>query len=215
MDTLYSPYAILKELDSGDVLASRNASERIYPASLTKIMTALLAIENTPELDQPILIPEDIFSALYISHASVAGFQPGETVSGRDLLYGMLLPSGAECCLAFADSIAGSEKAFTALMNQKAEELGMKNTHFINATGLHEEGLYSTAEDISTLLAYALGKEEFRKVFTTSSYTTSPSDIHPDGIILTSSMFQSLDSASISGGLFYSRFLRKEEFPII
>lgn len=200
MDTLYSPCAILKELDSGDILASRNASERIYPASLTKIMTALLAIENTPDLDQPIRLTEELFSELYFRHASVAGFQPGESVKGRDLLYGILLPSGAECCLAFANAISGSEEAFTILMNRKAEELDMKNTRFANSTGLHEEGLYSTAEDLSILLAYALGNEEFRKVFTTSRYTTSPTDIHPDGITFTSSMFQSLDSASIPGG---------------
>ena len=126
MDTLYSPCAILKELDSGDILASCNASERIYPASLTKIMTALLAIENTPDLDQPIRLTEELFSELYFRHASVAGFQPGESVKGRDLLYGILLPSGAECCLAFANAISGSEEAFTILMNRKAEELGMK-----------------------------------------------------------------------------------------
>lgn len=76
MDTLYSPCAILKELDSGDILASRNASERIYPASLTKIMTALLAIENTPDLDQPIGLPEELFSELYFRHASVAASSP-------------------------------------------------------------------------------------------------------------------------------------------
>lgn len=130
----------------------------------------------------------------------MAGFQPGEEASARDLLYGILLPSGAECCLAFADHIAGSERDFVGMMNRKADQLGMENTHFCNSTGLHEEDHYSTAEDIAILLRYALANEEFRKAFTTSRYSTSPTDLHPDGFTFSSSMFQYMDTPQIPGG---------------
>ena len=96
------------------------------------MMTILLAIEAEPDLDKQVTLPEDIFPALQIEKASMAGFAPGETVTVRDLLYGAMLPSGAECCETLARLVSGSEDNFAALMNQKAAELGMKNTHFTN-----------------------------------------------------------------------------------
>ena len=200
VEKLYSPYCILEQLDTGEILASRQKGTRIYPASLTKIMTAILAIENTPDLDQTIPLPDSLFYSLYVQNASMAGFQPGEEARGRDLLYGILLPSGAECCLAFADNIAGSERDFVGMMNRKADQLGMENTHFCNSTGLHDENHYSTAEDIAVLLRYALNNEEFRKVFTASRYSTSPSALHPDGFTFYSSMFQYMETAQFPGG---------------
>lgn len=197
---LYSPYAILVDLDSGSVLEEHNAQERIYPASLTKIMTAILAIENTADMEEIITVPSDFFDALYVEEASMAGFQPGERARLKDLLYGILLPSGAECCMTFADRIAGSEEAFTGMMNQKAEELGLKNTHFCNVTGLHDPDHYSTVEDISILLQYALKNDYFRAAFTSSRYSTIPSDYHPEGFTFFSTMFQYMDSAQVTGG---------------
>lgn len=200
LDTLYSPHAILTDLDSGKVLGSHNEQEKIYPASLTKIMTAILAIEHTQDLDEWMTMPVDIFQELYVENASMAGFQPGESVCLKDLLYGILLPSGAECCLAFADRIAGSEEAFVKMMNEKAKEIGMDHTHFRNATGLHDSEHYSTVNDISALLQYALKNEDFKTAFTTSRYTTLPSDQHPDGITFYSTMFQNMDSSKVTGG---------------
>lgn len=153
---LYSPYAVLMDLDSGTVIAEQKGRERIYPASLTKIMTALVAIENLPDQEETITLPTELFSMLLIRHASLAGFEPEEQVCIKDLFYGILLPSGAECCIACADRIAGSEDAYAALMNEKAEQLGLTGTHFCNSTGLHEKKHYSTAEDMAKLLRYAL-----------------------------------------------------------
>lgn len=197
---LYSPNAVLWDLTGNTILAEYRSREKIYPASLTKIMTAILAIENTDDLEKKMIMPSDIFWKLYIEGASMAGFQPKEEVQLRDLLYGMLLPSGAECCLAFADEIAGSEKAFVKLMNQKALELGMNDTHFCNATGLHEEDHYSTVKDIAVLLQYALLNEEFRAAFTSSSYSTQSTEQHPGGFTLHSTMFEDLDSPEVPGG---------------
>lgn len=200
LEHLYSPYAILVDLESGKVLASHNGQDRIYPASLTKIMTALLAIENTDNMDESMTMPEDLFQELYAEDASMAGFLPGENVYMRDLLYGILLPSGAECCLAFAERIAGSEEAFVDMMNQKAAELGMVNTHFCNCTGLHNPEHYSTVEDMSVLLQYALKNDMFKTVFTTSRYSVYPSNCHPDGFTFYSTMFQGMDSPVVTGG---------------
>lgn len=197
---LHSPYMILVDLESGEVLSERNARDRIYPASLTKIMTVILAIENTENMDEVITLSSDIFQNLYEENASVAGFEPDETVRLQDLLYGILLPSGAECCLAFADKVAGSEEAFVELMNRKAESLGMENTHFCNVTGLQNPDHYSTAKDISILLQYALKNGSFKEAFSCRSYTTTSSKQHPEGITFYSTMFEKLGDAEVTGG---------------
>ncbi len=198
LNTLYSPYAVLVDLESGNVLAEQNSTERMYPASLTKIMTALIAIEETEDMEQTTTLPSDIFPSLYEENASLAGFQPGETVTWKDLLYGVMLPSGAECCLTFARQIAGSEGAFVDLMNKKAEELGMNDTHFSNATGLQDKKHYSTVRDIAVLLRYALENETFRQVFTARRYSVPPTAYHSEGFTFYNTMFQAMDNAGIS-----------------
>lgn len=108
LEGLISPEAVLMDADSGEVLAAKNADASIYPASMTKVMTALLVLEATPDLDTPVTLPGEIFTALQTEKASMAGFLPGETATVRDLLYGALLPSGAECCEALAREVSGS-----------------------------------------------------------------------------------------------------------
>lgn len=200
LSRLYSRCAVLTDASTGEILAEKAGRERIYPASMTKIMTALLAIEYTENLDQTVTVPEEIFPALYAGDASMAGFQPGEEASLRDLLYGILLPSGAECCQTFAMRISGSEEAFAGLMNQKAEKLGMDGTHFCNSTGLHEEDHYTTAADMAVLLRYALNNPVFREVFTSASHTVGPTNLHPQGFTFTSTMFSQMDSPMVNGG---------------
>ena len=151
LDGLNSPHAILLRADSGEVLAEKDADSTIYPASMTKMMTALLAIEANPDLDTPVTLPEEIFPALQAQNASLAGFQAEETATVRDLLYGAMLPSGAECCETLAREVSGSEEAFVARMNQKAAELGMTATHFCNPTGLHDPEHVSTVRDMARL----------------------------------------------------------------
>ncbi len=197
---LNSPNAVLMDAETGDILEGYHSGKRIYPASLTKIMTAVLAVEYTEDMEEVITLPSGFFQKLYGENASMAGFEPGEQVRLKDLLYGILLPSGAECCLAFAERIAGSEEEFVSLMNEKAKELGMKDTRFCNSTGRHEEGHYSTAEDIAVLLQYALKNDRFREAFTSESYHTMSSETHPEGFTFTSSMFRHLDGTEISDG---------------
>ncbi|MBU5426867.1 D-alanyl-D-alanine carboxypeptidase [Tissierella pigra] len=200
VDDLYSSNAILISLDDNEILLDKSSDERIYPASLTKIMTAIVAIENLPDLDEEIYLSEDMFEKLYSENASMAGFLPNEKVPAIDLIYGVLLPSGAESCIGLADAIAGSEKSYVKLMNEKAEELEMNDTHFINSTGLHHRNHYTTVNDIAKLLKYALQNNIFREVYTSKRYTTKATNLHSDGITFQSTMFKKMDTEDINNG---------------
>lgn len=200
MKNLYSTNAILLQADTGKCIGEKNSGEKIYPASLTKIMTVLLALEKLPDLDMVTTVPPSIYDNLYNEGASMAGFLPGEDAKIRDLLYGAMLPSGAECCLTLAEVISGSEEAFVEEMNKRARELGMDKTHFSNCTGLWEEEHYSTVEDISVLLLEALKSSRFRDIFTSEVYSTEPSGLHPQGFTFYSTLFTDLSNPDIPGG---------------
>lgn len=197
---LHSACAILVRLSDKAVLMQKQGDERIYPASLTKMMTAVVAIENIPDLQKKIELSSSIFQPLYKADASMAGFLPGEKVRAIDLLYGALLPSGAECCIGLADEISGSEESFVKKMNEKADRLGMSNTHFTNSTGLQNENHYSTVKDLSLLLDYALQNQTFREIFTSSRHSTAATNKHPDGITFTSTLSQNLKDQTLPGG---------------
>lgn len=167
---------------------------------MTKIMTTIVAIENLSDLNQEITVTNDMIANLYAQDATQAGFQPGETVQAIDLLYGVMLPSGADCCIALADTIAGSEEGFVELMNQKAEKLGLENTHFVNTTGLHADDHYSTAKDIAELLRYALKNSTFREIIESPYHSTPGTNVHPDGITFYSTMFKNLSDATVIDG---------------
>ncbi len=194
-DRLYSPHAILVSVSDHTVLLQKSSETRIYPASLTKMMTTLVAIENLPNLQKEIKISDSVFQELHNTDATMAGFQPGEKVRAIDLLYGVMLPSGAECCITLADYIGGSEAGFVKLMNKKASDLGMSMTHFSNSTGLHDKNHYTTVRDLSVLLNYALQNDTFKEIFCTSRYTTNPTRQHPDGITFHSTMFEKVNSS--------------------
>jgi D-alanyl-D-alanine carboxypeptidase (penicillin-binding protein 5/6) len=199
-DKLNSPNAILIRLKDHTILLHKNSEEKIYPASLTKMMTAIVAIENLPDLKGKIKLNNSAFQGLYEADASMAGFQPGEQVRAIDLLYGVMLPSGAECCIGLSDLIAGTEQNFVEIMNQKASDLGMDNTHFENATGLHNENHYTTVKDLAILLSYALQNDTFREIFTSSRHSTPPTNKHPGGITFYSTMFEKLNNQKIING---------------
>ncbi|MGE5552070.1 MAG: D-alanyl-D-alanine carboxypeptidase family protein [Bacteroidota bacterium] len=199
-DKLNSPNIILIRLENHAVMMQKNSEEKIYPASLTKMMTAIVAIENLRDLKEKIKLTNATFQSLYKADASMAGFQPDEQVRAIDLLYGVILPSGAECCIGLADQIAGSEQNFVKMMNQKAADLGMNKTHFENTTGLHHENHYTTVKDLAILLSYALQNSTFREIFTSSHHSTPPTNRHPDGITFYSTMFKELKNQDIVDG---------------
>lgn len=168
-----SKYAILYNLDDDNIIYEKNADDRISVASLTKIMTCIVALENIQNLDDTIILNKNIFYGLIEANASVAGFNAGDKVSYRDLVMGALLPSGADATRALAFNISGSEEKFVELMNKKANDLGLLNTHLKNTTGLESANHYSSVKDISIILKYALQNDNFKKMYTTKEYTTT------------------------------------------
>lgn len=195
-----SSHVVLMSANGGKVIGEINGEEQIYPASLTKIMTVIVAIEELDDLEEKIMLDADIFPELYAGDATQAGFQAGEAVRAIDLLYGAILPSGAECCIGLADEIAGSEDAFVELMNKKAQKIGMEHTHFCDTTGLHDPNHYSTAYDMAVLLKYAIRNDTFREIIETSRHSTGVTNVHPDGITYYSTLFKNLNDPTVTGG---------------
>lgn len=156
--------AILIEAQTGTVLYEKNPDERRAMASTTKIMTALLTIE-AGDLDREFTVDP---LAIRVEGTSM-GLREGDRVSRRDLLYGILLPSGNDAANAAAVSVSGSIPAFVRLMNSRAQELGLSDTHFVTPSGLDAEGHYTTARDLAKLTAFAMKDETFRSVVCCSS----------------------------------------------
>lgn len=167
-----SKSAIMYNLNNDTIIYEKNSEERLPMASLTKIMTSIVAIENITDFNKEIVITYDMIKGLVEQDAYVLGYKVGDHVTLIDLLYASLLPSAADATQALAISISGSVDEFINLMNLKAKELGLTNTSFKNTTGLDKDGHYSTAKDIATLLKYCLKNETFKKIYTTKSYVT-------------------------------------------
>lgn len=197
---LDSKSAILIRLEDGQTVNEKDADARIYPASMTKIMTALIGIENISDLNAAITIKQETYDRLYLEGASLAGFPAGEQIPVIDMLYGVMLPSGAECCVGISEYLYGSEDAFVQKMNEKAQELGMTSTNFVTSTGLHDDQHYTTVRDLAKLLTYALDNETFRTIYCSREYTTSPTSANPSGLTFLSTMFKKLESSQVNGG---------------
>lgn len=151
--------AVVMDADSGRLLYAQNPDKRLANASTTKIMTALLTLEQ-PNQDRYFTVDSDAIQV----EGTTMGLQPGDSVTLHQLAAGMLLPSGNDAANAAAVEIAGSEEAFVRLMNQRAAELGLQNTQYRNPSGLDAEGHYSSARDLATLAAHALENEDFADI---------------------------------------------------
>lgn len=197
-----SRFAILVEQDSGRVLYTKQAKKRIHPASLTKIMTVYLALQSITDENKMVQVPADIFPKLEVENASIAGFQPNENVRIKDLLYGALLPSGADACITLAQTIDGSEDAFVKRMNDIAKQLGMHDTHFTNCTGLDDDQHYSSVYDLQLLLREALKNDAFAEIFHTKSYVVEGDHVNPTGFTMYGTMWQTMEVHNL-----YSDFL--------
>lgn len=190
---IYSYASILYNTQTRRIIAAKNADEVTYPASLTKIMTAIVVIETidpSEYFETYVTLDADIFEYITNANASIAGFKAGEKVRIIDLLYGVILPSGADACIGLARHISGSESGFVELMNAKATELGCENTYFVNSTGLHDINHRTTAADMLTILRYALQNDLFRTIFTTEVYTTGETNMRAEGITFRSTVFR-------------------------
>lgn len=195
-----STNAVLMRLNDNALVSELDADTKITPGSLTKVMTVLVALESASSLDDTISIENSWYNDLYVRGVAMAGFVPGDTVSVRDMLYGAFLASGSESCMGLALKYYDSEEAFVTAMNQKAQELGMTNTHFTSILGLSDSEHYTTVRDLAVMLSYALDNEDFRTIFCTSKYTTASTTAFPSGITFSNSMLAGIESGSVSGG---------------
>ncbi len=174
--TLVCESAVLIDANSGTILAQKNADKKMYPASLTKIMTAILALEMG-ELTDVITVDDDTPFEIDGSHIAL---KPGEILTLKDLLYALMLPSANDAASVIAKHYGGSLENFVKMMNQKAKDLGAYNTNFTNPHGLHDTNHYTTAADLALMTKYAMENDEFKKIVSTTKYEIQPTNIEDE-----------------------------------
>ncbi len=181
-DVQYSDAALLLDMNSGRLLYGKNIDKRVFPASTTKIMTGILAIE-LGNLDEIVTASPEAIEPITI-YDSQMGLRVGESLRLKHLVNAMLIPSANDAANVIAVHLAGSIEDFAAMMNQKAKELGMNHTHFENACGMHDDNHYTTARDLSILAQYAMKNETFCKIVKTATYRIPPTNKFDDSRIL-------------------------------
>ena len=180
-----SEYAVVIDADSGQVLAEKNSRTLMNPASMTKVLTLLVAAEQITDWNQTFTMHIGITDYCFVNGCSVVGYELEEVIPVRELLYGCILQSGADASLALAEITAGSHEAFVDLMNEKLEELGLSDTaHFTNCVGLYDEAHVCTAEDMALILKAALDNDLCREILSTKTCLTAPTQQHPEGFPL-------------------------------
>lgn len=168
---IYSDHVYMVNLDTGRVVYELDSEKLAYPASLTKIMTCILAIENIENLDETVTVPSGIFADIYADNAANMALKAGEEISVRDLISATMVRSACDSASVLAWYVSGSIEAFADLMNEKAIEIGAAKTHFVNAHGLHNDNHYTTAKDMFLIAEYALKNPVFCEIISQYSCT--------------------------------------------
>ena len=183
--------AMLISLDTGEVLYSKNETEKVYPASIAKIMVVTLMLESPDyDPDAKIAMTKEAQDLILGTGSVVSNLKVGEEISQLDLVYYVLLSSCGDCAYLAAITYGGSVENFIGMMNDKAKELGLKNTRYQNPVGLDDEQQYTTAEDTYTLALYALKNETFKKVCETSRYKVPETNMHKARVLTTTNFLQ-------------------------
>lgn len=195
-----SANSVLIDLSTDTIVVAKDAAIRISPASMTKILTVLVAAEQIENLDGTFTVTSEMTAYCLNNGCSAAGFVGGETVPVRDLFYGTILPSGGEAAVALATCAAGSHEAFVELMNQKLAELGLSDTaHFTNCVGIYDENHYCTLMDMAMILKAAIQNDWAREVLSTKVHTTALTEQNPEGIVLSNWFLRRIEDKD-SGG---------------
>ena len=166
---LYGQAAVLIDANTGEVLFAKNMRQRMYPASTTKIMTLILALESGIPMETMVVIPAQ--ASQIESGSTIIPVYPGDEMTFRDLLYGFMMRSGNDGANAVAVLVSGTLDGFVERMNRKAAEMGCEDTHFVNAHGLPDPEHYTTARDLALITQYAMQNDLFREIVGTFSYT--------------------------------------------
>lgn len=201
-DYVASPYFILVDADTNEILAERSPDTKMYPASMTKVMTLLVAVEHLSSeeaINDEVTITQEECDESYLTGSSYVGFAAGDTATVQDLMYGAILPSGADAAIALADYTAGSEEAFAQLMNEKAEELGLSDTHFTNCVGTFDVDHYTTAHDMAVIMKAAVENDLCREVLSAHTYTIPGTTSTPDGFELSNWFLRKIEDKDTNG----------------
>lgn len=180
------------DVSLGKFLLASNIHKRVAPASLTKVMTSFFSIEKINDLSQSVEMDQSIFDWIYGKDLSVAGFEKGEKVRCLDLLYGAMLPSGADACLGLAKMVAGNQENFVSQMNQRVKDLGLKDTHFVNCVGNDDDNHYSSVYDLSKLFEIAMRNRVFELVASSETYSIKSNNVRKEDINLFSNTFENI-----------------------
>ena len=198
-----SEYGIIINLNTGAIIGEKNSDTIIYPASMTKVLTILVAAEHLKSLDSlndMVSISQETTDFTYKNECSAVGFSVGETVPVKDLFFGTILPSGADAALTLAEYIAGDQDSFVAMMNAKVEELGRSSTaHFTNPIGLFDEENHCTVTDMAMILKAAEENDICRDVLKARRSTTSPTAEHPEGIEISNWFLRRIEDKDTHG----------------
>ncbi len=168
---LYSDNVYMENLDTGKVVLDIGSDEKIYPASLTKVLTCIIALEHAESLDETVEIPGGLFDDIYAQGGANIALKKGEIMTVSDLIHATLIRSACDSATALAYYVSGSVENFAKVMNSKAHEIGAKSTHFVNAHGLHDDNHYTTAHDLALIAKYALQNKDFCDIISKYSYT--------------------------------------------
>lgn len=172
---IYSPSAILIDANTGNILYEKNSNQRMYPASTTKVLTALITLEHIGDLSKQITISRNAVNSVPVG-SSIAGYRAGEIVTIEQVLNTVLICSANDGANILAEEVAGSIDDFVLLMNQTAKGLGANNSNFVNAHGFHDPNHYSTAHDLAIITKYAMKNEKFREIVCKTDYTIEPTN---------------------------------------
>ncbi len=181
--------AMLISMDTDDVLYEKNADQKMYPASIAKLMSAIVMIENIDDLENTyISYSKDANDRILGTGSVVYGLKIGEKMKAKDALAGLVISSCGDIAYAIAEHVGGNTENFVRMMNEKAAELGLTNTRYTNPVGLHDDNLYTTARDISILAKYAFANETIKSLLSKSSYVMEATEFHPTRTIVTSNL---------------------------
>lgn len=170
--------AILVEVSTGRIIYEKNSTKQMFPASTTKMMTAILVIENC-NLQDTVTISETALQNIPSGYVT-CDISAGEEIAVNDLLYALMLPSANDAAFALAEHVAGTVDAFADMMNNKAREIGCKDTHFVNPNGIHDSKQYTTAYDLYLIAKYCMQNETFRNIVSTKEYTLPATNKHAE-----------------------------------
>ncbi|MBR0093442.1 MAG: D-alanyl-D-alanine carboxypeptidase [Lachnospiraceae bacterium] len=182
---LESAYAVLIDLDEGVVVAERSADRPMYPASMAKILTLLVASEQITDRNGSFTVTQDIVDTTWKNGLSSVCWEAGETVTLSDLEHGTILPSGADAAIALARYAVGNEEILITLMNERMNSMRLsEHAHFTNVTGMHDNAMHCTVTDVAMILKAAVENAHVRNILASTQYTATATPQHPDGIFM-------------------------------